>query len=419
MLSRPAALLALLALLESALAFTGCQTNRQGADPGDISDLSVGPKIPADLTFTGCASADYQARQAPAAMMVVLDRSSSMADNGKWLTASHAIVEALDQDVFDSMWVGFYAAPSGSAAGPACIGGLPVACQAPAFPQIDLQPAGANKSTDPMGVRHDIKTWVANNQPDNGLGDASPLYAGIQAALLSLSEWKPDGKRILFVVTDGTLSCAQFSMRPGFGDCNGCDHDWEDPNNIADLLRKANQADKKPVESFVVGVPGADSYDPQGCGYPPYHMRLALSAIAYAGSPKNVPAGCDGTMFTRAGGDPKLSCHFDMTQGKFDSQTLADTISQIRGKVLGCVYDLPKPETGTVDRDRVNVEYTLGGGTTKLYRRKDKGNECKDAGCWDYNPDGKVELLGKACEDVKGARDVKVKIVVGCATVLG
>ena len=35
-----------------------------------------------------------------------------------------------------------------------------------------------------------------------------------------------------------------------------------------------------PVQTFVIGVPGADTYDSSGCNAPPYHMRLALSAFA-------------------------------------------------------------------------------------------------------------------------------------------
>ena len=41
-----------------------------------------------------------------------------------------------------------------------------------------------------------------------------------------------------------------------------------------------------------------------------------------------------------------------------------------------------------------------------------------DEGCWDWNADGKVELIGKACMDVSATTDAKVSIVVGCPTVL-
>jgi hypothetical protein len=107
-----------------------------------------------------------------------------------------------------------------------------------------------------------------------------------------------------------------------------------------------------------------------------------------------------------------------MTQ-MYTAAMLSNAINQIRGKVLGCVFDLPVPEAGTIDKNLVNVEYSVGASpTTSIYRRKDPQNLCATDGCWDYTPDGRVELVGKACAGVKAAPDAKVQIVVGCATLL-
>ena len=115
-----------------------------------------------------------------------------------------------------------------------------------------------------------------------------------------------------------------------------------------------------------------------------------------------------------------MSCHLDLTQGNFNAQALADNISLIRGKVLGCTFDLPQPPQGTLNRFQVNVEYTGTDGIKhELFKRKDTQNQCLATGCWDYNKDDKVELFGKACDDIKSTADVKVKIVVGCDTIIG
>ncbi|MBI5536350.1 MAG: VWA domain-containing protein [Deltaproteobacteria bacterium] len=393
-----------------------------GGSGGDASvkDQVILPDTTQDQNLnpdTGCATSVAEAKQAPAAMMVVLDKSSSMAQANKWAFAGQAVVQAIDNDAFDTMWLGLYAAPTATIPGPSCLMGLPVPCEAPAFPQIPLELAGTAKTSDPNSVRGKIMWFVSNVKPAGGQGDASPMYAALQNAISALQTWNEDGKRLLLLVTDGTLSCNQFSNRPGFADCNGCDHDWEDPNNIVDLLAKANTDASKPIESFVVGVPGSDSYDQSACNYPPYHMRLALSAMAYAGSPTNVDPNCTGTTFTQGGGDPGTSCHFDMTQGNFNAQALADIINQIRGKTLGCVYELPVPESGTVDKTRVNVQYSTGGGPmTDLLKRSDPNDTCTNDGCWDYDANGKVILIGKACDSVKSAVDAKVQIVVGCQT---
>ena len=57
---------------------------------------------------------------------------------------------------------------------------------------------------------------------------------------------------------------------------------------------------------------------------------------------------------------------------------------------------------------------------TRSYRKRcDSNNPCQNTGCWDYTKDDKVELFGKACDEVKGSAAVNVKIVVGCDTVIG
>jgi hypothetical protein len=227
-----------------------------------------------------CSETRYASEQPPSAMLVLLDRSSSMSDADKWSVVSQAIVDAFDQDVFDALHLGLYSAPSGDVAGPSCIFGLPVPCQAPSLPQVALAEAGANKSTANLGVRSDVAEWLTLNGPDLGTGDGMPLYAAINAAIASLQAAPVAGHRILFVLTDGSINCGQLGSRPGFGDCNGCDHEWEDPLNLVTRLTSANQDPSAPVETFFVGLPGADSFDASACNAPPYHMRLALSAMA-------------------------------------------------------------------------------------------------------------------------------------------
>ena len=397
----------------------GCGSGRNGGDhDAAAADLSASGEQ--DLART-CGTATYVAKQSPAALLVLLDRSASMADNNKYVSAAQAIVQAIDADVFDTMAVGLMAAPSGTVAGPACIFNLPVACQSPPFPQVDLAVAGMNKSNAAMGVRHDIKAWLTANSPDTGAGDATPMYGAIQAAfgaLAAVPGLPPSAKRILLVVTDGSWDCTQFSARSGYPDCNGCDHEWEKPENVVSLVSMQEMDPNTPVETFVVGVPGADTYDASGCNFPPYHMRAGLSAIAYAGSPANAPANCTGKTFMDASPDPQVSCHFDLTQGNFNTQALADAIGQVRGKVLGCVFELPALDGGMVDPGEVNVSYTVNGMSTDLYRRADPNNPCTTDGCWDYTNDGRVELFGKACTDVGASPDAQVDISLGCATII-
>ncbi len=372
-----------------------------------------------------CVTASYVAEQAPLAMIVVLDKSASMADQNRWNFAAQAIVQALDQDVFDTTFVGLYAAPSGMVSAPACISWAlsEVGCAAPAFPQKALTLAGIDKSTAATGIRREIKDWLANEAPLANDPDGTPLYDAIYWSSADLQSWPQQGKRVLLVVTDGSISCTSLSTRNAFTDCNTCD-DWEHPQNIVTLVEQLEQDATAPVLTFIVGVPGSDTCAADGCYEPPYQMRAALSSMALAGAPNYVSATCDAQNPIAPPGDcsesnPTESCHFDMTQGNFSVQNVADAISVVRGQTVGCTYALPNPPGGLVVTE-VNVRSTVDGDVQDLARRSDPSNSCDIApGCWDYDADQEnVELIGAACEAVMAGQSVQVDVILGCQTIV-
>jgi len=392
-----------------------------GHDGFVVPDASgqVDGNIPWDAA--SCVTATYVAEQAPLAMMVVLDKSASMASQNRWNFAAQAIVQALDRDVFDTTYVGLYAAPNGMVPAPACISWIlpEVGCGAPAFPQWSLTLAGTDKSTAATGIRRDIKDWLANEAPLSGDPDGTPLYDAILWSSTDLQAWPEQGKRVLLVVTDGSISCTSLSTRTAFMDANGC-ADWEHPQNIVTLVQQKEQDATAPVLTFVIGVPGSDTYDPTAAQQPPYYMRGALSSIAMAGAPDYVSATCDAVLpFTDPGSNPTESCHFDMTQGNFTVQAVADAISVVRGQTVGCTFDLPDPPGG-LEISEVNVRSTVDGDIEDLARRSDPSNPCDTApGCWDYDASlENVELIGAACDAVMAGQSVQVDIILGCQTIV-
>ena len=375
---------------------------------------------PADVPFSpdaGCATGNFRAEFAPMAMLVVLDGSGSMAASNKYADAQQAIVTALDEDAFDSASLGLLIYPTGNVTGPACVFNLPVACEVPGLSQVPLVPAGTAKSTATTGVRHQIyEQLVASSPNTSGVGEGNPAYDAIQNGISILQTWPGMGVRVLFYITDGGASCASLSTRPGYDDGNMCP-DWEYPASIVSLVQAANTATTDPVNTIFVGVSGADT-DGTNVNDPPYHVRLALSAEAWAGSPQTCDPTCNGQTFTQTGGDPTMPCHFDMSVN-YSPTILAAAINQIRGSLLGCMFNVPQPDGGTVNPDEVNVEYSTNGTTyTELCRRASPSDPCTTgSGCWDYNQSGQVVLIGQACTTVEGAPDADVQIVVGCQTI--
>ena len=381
--------------------------------------------------FAECATFTAEATQEPAALLIVLDKSASMSTEQKWPTAQLAVVNAIDSDAFNSMSLGLVAFPSSFTTPPACLCDpsvcgiiLPqgVSCGVSVLPQVAMAPAGTMKSNDSTGVRHDIYQYLANNAPLSNVDDGSPIYDAMVGGYMALKNYDIS-KRILLVITDGGFSCTSVAspFRNGYQDANGCP-DWEIPDTVNTLIQTQRDDPTKPVNTFFVGLPGSQSTGGQTGGFdtPPYHMRLALSTYAVTGSPDTVDPACDSSAtYTQGGLDPATPCHIDLTTGSFNAETLTAAIAKIRGQALGCVYELPDPPQGEmIDPGKVNVDLTVDGTTTGLPKRADSSNPCTDSGCWDYTDDGKVELIGKACEDITNAVNGKVDIIVGCDTII-
>jgi len=370
----------------------------------------------------GCASATYQGQSAPAAMIFVLDASGTMAMNNKYADAEQAIVNAMNQPVFDTMSLGLLLYPQVQTVPAMCpaLAGIGVNCAVSGLPQVPLALAGSAPSSASSGVRHDIYATLVASTPASAPGNGNPSYDALQSAITTLQSLSLNGRRLLFFITDGGASCTSQDtpQRPNYLDGNGCE-DWEDPNNIVTMLSKAHSDPSTPINSLIVGVNGADTTASSGPDNPPYSVRLALSSYALAGSPETVPTGCEGT-YTQAGGDPATPCHFDLTTTPNFAPTLATDIGIIRNKLLGCTFQLPTTDAGTVNLNEVNVDYSLNGGANvDLERRASTTDMCTTDGCWDYtNNNTQIELIGKACSDVQSSTAAKVEIVVGCQTLI-
>ena len=366
-----------------------------------------------------CAAEKFTAESAPAAMLFVLDASGSMGNDNKWADAQQAIVTAMDLHVFDSLSLGLLAYPQVTKELAMCPAlkafGVKVNCEVSGLPQVPLTLAGKDVSNT-TGVRKQIYDTLVADSPTAGPGNGNPVYDAMQTGIGALQGFKTT-KRLMFFITDGGASCTSQDtpQRPYYKDGNGCD-DWEDPDNIVTMLKNAHDDPVAPVNTLVVGVKGADNTDPQD--NPPYRIRLALSAYALAGSPETVPSGCDGT-YTKSGSDPTLPCHFDLTTTPSFSSALSTDIETIRNQLLGCTFALPTPKSGTLDTNKVNVQYSTGGKPIPIDKRAKSSDPCTTgAGCWDYDASGDVQLIGNACTAVEGSKSANVQILVGCDTII-
>ena len=386
--------------------------------------------------FQECVKFTSEATQAPAAILFAVDMSASMNKSNKWSTAQTSIVTAMDRDVFDNVSLGLVTFPTTFSDPPQCVCdyvesqlgpgtcslAIPngVSCGFSGLPQVAIGPSGKDKSNAPSGVRHDIYQYLVSHAPQSNDDDGSPVYDAMVSGYTALKGQVID-RRVLVLITDGGFSCTSVSARDGYTDGYGC-HDWEFPDSVNKLISDQRTDPQKPIFTFIIGVPGSDSVGQKQGTFdtPPYHMKLALSTYAVSGSPDTVDPACSKeAVFTQAGADPAIPCHIDLSSGVFDPDTLANAIKTIKGKALGCVYDLPPPPSGQqIDKTLVNVDVTLDGAASTVPKRSDPNDSCASDGCWDYNVGGQVQILGKTCNDITQAQSAKVDIRVGCETIV-
>jgi hypothetical protein len=391
---------------------------------GSGGAFTTGPGSGGSGGAESCATFSAAAKQASAAMLFVLDRSASMSQQGKWDTAQLAIVQAIDKDAFDSVWMGMTVFPASYSAAPPCLAGLiqNVACGTSILPQVPINLAGVDKTTAAMGTRHQIYDWLVGHSPEVAdPSDSSPIYDAMKKGYDTLRDpnLKVD-KRFAILITDGGFSCTSITGRMGYSD--GLCMDWEYPDAVNKMINDNRLDGMKPINTFVVGVPGSNSHGEMQGQYAtaPYSMRLALSTYAVNGSPDTIDPACDkAKTFSQGGTDPAVPCHFDLSTGAaFNPDALANAIAAIRGKALGCLYSLPDPPPGkTIDLALVNVVVTIGGVKATIPKRATPADDCAKDGCWDYSGT-QVQLIGKTCADVSVATDAKVDITVGCATII-
>jgi len=383
--------------------------------------------------FGACASFSATAQQDPAALLIVLQGSASMSTAGKWSAAQQAIVTAIDNDIFDTMSLGLTSFPAGTTPAPACLHGIykNVYCSyytggtSQPLP-VPIAPAGMLKSSAPMGVRHDILTWLNSNTPYiQDPSNSSPIYDAMNAGY-SVLQATNIAKRMMILITDGGFDCTSVSGDPTrIADAisDGLCPDWESPNEVNALITAARTNATAPVDTFVIGVPGSNTSPNQLQGKwsaAPYWMLLALSTYAVSGSPTTVDPSCDvGAVWTKTGAPPVNPCHIDLSNGaNFNAKALANAIATLRSKELGCTYNLPQPPPGeTINTSDVNVVVTTNGMQETIPRRSNPMDMCTTSPCWDYDANGKVVLIGAACSTASMAADAVVDIYVGCQTV--
>lgn len=338
-----------------------------------------------------CASVKRTGELVPLDMFVMLDKSGSMQDGGRWTSVTNALKNFVESDDARGMGIGlgYYPIPRGPSTPPPpascttnaeclpyfgdCMFGFNV-CEATLM-GMNASCMGGDYKVPSVGIKllpmaaDDIKKSLNAAKPD---GDITPTLPALDGAHLYAEEWakkNPGHVTVVVLATDG--------------EPNNCGTTTTNtPTNIALRAEQAFQGNPS-IPTFVIGV-GDKVGD--------------LDAIAVSGGTNKAVYLSDANAY----------------------QGLLDALNEIRGSVA-CEYQIPVPDGNQeADHERVNVNITAEG-KTETIGRVAAPSECHpDKGGWYYdNPKNpsKILLCAKTCELVKSGSQmapVQVDVLLGC-----
>lgn len=339
-----------------------------------------------------CGSTSF-ANQVPGTILIVLDKSGSMAGGDgvpdKWAPTVQAL-KTMMAAASPDLQMGLLPFPAGNFNDAALLQcGLNPSD--PACAAIMADSGCEDVATSPVvppaalsTTQGAISNWLDNNDP----GGNTPTLTALKNAYSYLQNIDVPGERFVLLMTDGiptehtpAMTLGPFTFPESAIKCGV----------LGDIESLAGQAagGAPQIKTFVIGSPGSE-----GAGQ--FLSQLAVNGLTQK-SPGCSPSAKD--------------CHYQIGQANFQ-QDLEMVLNEITGKISECVFALPAGED--VDPDYVNVVVETANGEDHIYK------DTSHTDGWDYTDDThtKVELYGPACESFKAEKGAKVNIVLGCKTII-
>lgn len=347
------------ALLALGLTFLGaaCEAGTQGT--GGIGGGSGSVGTFAISSGTGgedsCAKYEHTEVHKPVNLYVMFDKSSSMAGT-KWEDAKTGLKTYVENPGADSIRAALRFFPRVADATPACD---QVAYREPTVAFGEL-PANAAAIVAAMDA-----------EAPNGFN--TPMYPALGGAILKgieMAQNNPGEASAVLLITDG----APQGPSPT---CSGVNP--EDPAVIAGLAATGNT---KGVKTYVVGLPGVN--------------QDVANQIAVAG-------GTDSVILV---GSTNVAVEFQTA------------LQKVAGSAIPCDYPLPAEViSGEVGLNKVNIEVTPPGGMPMTVPYDET---CANGG-WKYDNAAAptaIVLCPATCDSVKTTNGAKLKVLLGCGTIV-
>ncbi len=338
---------------------------------------------------SGCASDVYSGELIPLDMYLLVDKSGSMSDAGKWGAVTGAIGDFVQLPESDGIGVGlgFFPIPPANppttsacatdadcgAYGP-CVPFIPTSfCEAvgpiPGFLTDSCVKDDYDEPLVPIGPLPGNSSAIASALASQGPNGGTPTSPALEGAIDYAQGWAMNNPaRLVLVVlaTDGVPS--------------GCN-----PNRVETVAARAKEGyDQSPsVKTFVIGVG---------------NELATLDLIAKEG-----------------GTDQALV----ISGGPNTGQEFLDALNVVRGAV-SCKFQIPVPASGTPDPGQVNIGWTPEGGEVEILPGVGDSGSCQGGNGWYYddpNAPNRIILCPASCDLVENTKGT-VEVVLGCKTVV-
>lgn len=316
-----------------------------------------------------CAQTSADARRRPVNLLVVLDRSGSMQDRGKWaaaVSALQSLLTRLDPEI--AMGLTFFPPVSGSA-------GVATTYRTPAVPVLPIR-----------DNRTALQTALRTASPNGN----TPMACAMEGTRGFYETFTGEGSRNVILITDGspTDECSPMAqlcqlLPPDFA-CLAYNEELARGAVRVAVARAAMAT--PPVRTYVTGTPEASD--------------TFLSDLAFTGGTGRSP-GCN----------TSHDCHYTLRSGSFEDD-LNRALEDIRGRASTCEFEVDA-DPSRVDPNRVNVSFTGTGATEPQVIVRDVSH----SNGWDYS-DGmrSIVLYGPACDRLQSDSNGRVQILFGCPT---
>lgn len=361
---------------------------------------------------SACGSAIVETARIPGSVLIVFDRSSTMADppaggtDGptKWYLATRGISSVL-ASVSDELGAGLMLFPSPGAGDE---------CTVSPEPDVPVAPLGTSRAAieaaldgaSPSGMVTPIvdatrKGWthldtLATPGPRGIVlvTDGAESCDGDMTALLDEASAELARGRLTFVVglTTANNSMSSLALHGGTPRTDTCKAECTSRQctSDADCPGAAQCFQPFPIEPGLCGCEtSVDCVSPQTCMPFPFFGNQCVG-----------PTDC---------------CHYNATESRFEEDFVAALSEVARSFLDSCVFEVPKDDPMTFDPTLVNVGVTFTGEPRMVLPQSDD----PETSSWQYTDDTHDSLLiqGPVCDRLR-ASPATVEIVVGCPTIL-